>query len=128
MYLFLVHRVNNIPGPVPLTNAQERSDEEERITKYTTQMYRAPEMVDLYMRRSLDEKVDIWALGCIFFTVAHLLHPYQDAGNLGILNGRARKVDVPTDLNDVHEMIERMLCLDAGARLNIDEVRSLDRI
>ena len=35
---------------------------------------------------------------------------------------RARKVDVPADLNDVHEMIERMLCLDAGARLNIDEV------
>lgn len=23
-------------------------------------MYRAPEMVDLYMRRQLDEKVDIW--------------------------------------------------------------------
>lgn len=23
-------------------------------------MYRAPEMVDLYMRRQLDERVDIW--------------------------------------------------------------------
>lgn len=82
----------NPTGPVPLTNAAQRSDEEERIAKYTTQvgrdrpatshdhththwwlrrpltcggvainqMYRAPEMVDLYMRRQLDEKVDIW--------------------------------------------------------------------
>jgi hypothetical protein len=50
----------DVTGPVPLTNAAERSAEEERIAKYTTQMYRAPEMVDLYMRRQLDEKVDVW--------------------------------------------------------------------
>lgn len=45
---------------MPITNAAERSSEEERIAKYTTQMYRAPEMVDLYSRRVLDEKVDVW--------------------------------------------------------------------
>ena len=133
---------------MPLTNAAERSDEEERIAKYTTQMYRAPEMVDLYMRRQLDEKVDVWvsddtnptydracflgswelplwgqAMGCIFFAVTHLAHPFQEAGNLGILNGRQKKVDVPPDVVDIHEMISRMLCLDADARLNHKEVR-----
>jgi len=142
-----------------LTNASERSHEEERIAKYTTQMYRAPEMVDLYMRRQLDEKVDIWvsddgelpssltcllqadekssgilwslfyfqALGCIFFAVAHLAHPFQDAGNLGILNGRQKRVDVPPDAEDIHEMITRMLHLDADARLNHTEVRTAKR-
>lgn len=74
-----------VAGPVPLTNAQERAHEEERIIKTTTQMYRAPEMVDLYMRRALDEKVDVWALGCVFFTVLHLVHPFDGAGNLGML-------------------------------------------
>lgn len=30
------------------------------VEKTTTQMYRAPEMVDLYMERELTEKVDVW--------------------------------------------------------------------
>ena len=36
--------------------------EEERLGKTTTQMYRAPEMVDLYMRDELTEKTDIWVI------------------------------------------------------------------
>lgn len=29
-------------------------------TEFTTLQYRAPEMCDLYMKKGLDEKVDIW--------------------------------------------------------------------
>jgi AP2-associated kinase len=47
-------------GHVLLRNVSERSAAEEVIMKETTQMYRAPEMVDLYLRDVLTEKTDIW--------------------------------------------------------------------
>eukprot|EP00624_Nannochloropsis_granulata_P003467 evm.model.NODE_27573_length_56350_cov_23.676434.6 len=112
-----------VEGPVPLRNAQERACEEERIEKTTTQMYRAPEMVDLYLRRELDHSVDVWALGCVFFAVLHFVHPFQDAGKLGILNNKRRKVEgVREGESEVQELIDRMLLPDAVARLSIDEV------
>ena len=75
-------------GYTPLNNSQQRADAEEKIAKETTQMYRAPEMIDLYLRNELTEKTDIWALGCIFYALCYLIHPYQDAGPLGILSGK----------------------------------------
>lgn len=47
-------------GYTSLRSAEERATAEEIIGKETTQMYRAPEMVDLYMRDELTEKTDIW--------------------------------------------------------------------
>jgi len=47
-------------GSVSLRTPEERAAEEERLVKTTTQMYRAPEMVDLYMRDELTEKTDVW--------------------------------------------------------------------
>jgi hypothetical protein len=32
--------------------------------------------------------VSVQSLGCVLFAVVHLIHPFQDAGNLGILNRR----------------------------------------
>lgn len=47
-------------GRVPLETSEQRANEEEVVQKTTTQMYRAPEMVDLYLERELTEKVDVW--------------------------------------------------------------------
>ena len=63
-------------------------DEEEIIQKYSTMMYRAPEMVDLYSGQLVSELVDIWALGCTLFTMAYGKHPFGDAGTLHILSGK----------------------------------------
>jgi hypothetical protein len=76
--------------------------EEEKIHKYSTLMYRAPEMVDLYLNcevhvpfrvqliarvlsfassafcrfvRQVAEKVDCWAMGCILFALCFRDHP-----------------------------------------------------
>lgn len=53
-------------GYVPTRTPEEKSKAEEVISKETTQMYRAPEMVDLYMRDELTEKTDIWVSCCSF--------------------------------------------------------------
>lgn len=53
----------SLQGRVPLETAEQRANEEEVVEKTTTQMYRAPEMVDLYLERELTERVDVWVRG-----------------------------------------------------------------
>lgn len=50
--------------------------EEERITKYSTMMYRAPEMCDLYSNQEIGPPCDVWALGCIAYTLCFRKHPF----------------------------------------------------
>ena len=49
-----------VTGYTFLRTVEEKSRAEEQIGRETTQSYRAPEMVDLYMREELTEKTDIW--------------------------------------------------------------------
>jgi len=88
---------------------EEIIPEEERIQKYTTPMYRAPEMADLYSRQLVNEKVDIWALGCILYTLAFYTHPFQEGSNLQIMSGQ---YDMPEDhpySNYLLALIKRLL-------------------
>lgn len=65
---------------------KQAATEEERISKYSTLMYRAPEMVDLYRNQEVGPKADVWALGCILFSLAYGEHPFADESSLQILN------------------------------------------
>jgi len=67
---------------------------QENIDKYTTMMYRPPEMIDFYQAFEITEKVDIWMLGCILFTLMFCRHPFQDESTLAISNAR---YDVPAE-------------------------------
>lgn len=88
---------------------EERQAAEDIIAKETTQMYRAPELVDLYMRDILTEKSDIWALGCILYALCFLIHPFQNAGSLGILSAKIQFPKVSPVSQDCHTLILRML-------------------
>lgn len=66
----------------------EFSKLEETIERYTTLMYRPPEMADLYKGFEVSAKVDMWMLGCILFTLLNNKHPFQDASTLAIVNCR----------------------------------------
>ncbi|KAJ1899070.1 Ark- serine/threonine protein kinase, partial [Coemansia sp. IMI 209127] len=59
---------------------------EEELQHSTTLDYRAPEMVDLYMRRGLNEKTDIWALGVMLYKLCYFRTPFEGASSLAILN------------------------------------------
>jgi len=98
-----------VEGYVSLKNANERAVAEEIIGKETTQMYRAPEMIDLFMRDLLTEKTDIWALGCVLYALTYLAHPFQDAGSLGILNAKYTLPESALATTETKILITRML-------------------
>lgn len=102
--------------------AQKRSMVEDEITRNTTPAYRTPEMIDLYSNFPINEKQDIWALGCILYLLCFKQHPFEDGAKLQIVNG---KYTIPQ--NDVkytvyHELIRSMLKVNPEERLSITEL------
>uniref|UniRef100_A0AAX7V271 Cyclin-G-associated kinase n=1 Tax=Astatotilapia calliptera TaxID=8154 RepID=A0AAX7V271_ASTCA len=69
-------------------SAQKRSMVEDEITRNTTPAYRTPEMIDLYSNFPINEKQDIWALGCILYLLCFKQHPFEDGAKLQIVNGK----------------------------------------
>eukprot|EP00931_Biecheleriopsis_adriatica_P004999 TRINITY_DN106577_c0_g1_i1.p1 TRINITY_DN106577_c0_g1~~TRINITY_DN106577_c0_g1_i1.p1 ORF type:complete len:652 (+),score=155.57 TRINITY_DN106577_c0_g1_i1:118-1956(+) len=66
---------------------------QDEIDKTVTMLYRPPEMVDVTLNfhegYEINEKVDIWMLGCILFTLAFYQHPFQDSATvMAIWNAR----------------------------------------
>ncbi len=56
------------------------------LNKHTTLQYRAPEMIDLYQRRPVDEKSDVWALGVLLYKLCYYTTPFEEHPTLAILN------------------------------------------
>lgn len=50
----------------------------DEIEKNTTPIYRAPEQIDLHMHFKINTKVDIWALGCVMFTLMFHKPPFDE--------------------------------------------------
>ncbi|KAK4875159.1 hypothetical protein RN001_011581 [Aquatica leii] len=67
-------------------SANQRSTLEETLAQFTTPMYRAPEMVDTWNNYFIGPPVDIWALGCILYTLCYMRHPFEDGAKLRIIN------------------------------------------
>lgn len=99
----------------------------ELFEKYTTMMYRPPEMIDQYKRYTVGTKVDIWMLGWVLFTLWFAKHPFQEAQKLAIANAHYYIPDedykrIGTKLRD---LIRLMLTPDPNKRPNIDKIISI---
>lgn len=109
-------------GHVELKTAKQRSEAEEVIERTTTQMFRAPEMVDLYVAKKLTQSTDVWALGCCLYSLAFFQNCFEEGSNLAILS---RKYKIPENNpygDGLVELIDRMLTTDAKARADMTEV------
>ena len=75
-------------GTIKLKTKDDIEKAEADIEKYTTQMYRAPEMVDFFGVEEITEKTDIWALGCVLYTLMFMKQPFLNASKLAILGAK----------------------------------------
>jgi AP2-associated kinase len=73
------------PRPAPTSAAEGRLIEDD-IQRHTTLQYRSPEMIDVYRKQPIDEKSDIWALGVLLYKLCYYITPFEEVGQIAILN------------------------------------------
>ncbi|RXN28777.1 cyclin-G-associated kinase-like protein [Labeo rohita] len=86
-------------------SAHKRSMVEDEITRNTTPAYRTPEMIDLYSNYPINEKQDIWALGCILYLLCFKQHPFEEGAKLQIVNGKYNIPQNDTKYTVFHQLI-----------------------
>ncbi|KAK7283850.1 hypothetical protein RIF29_13598 [Crotalaria pallida] len=101
---------------------EEMGIEEDNIRKHTTPAYRAPEMWDLFLREVINEKVDIWALGCLLFRICYFKSAFDGESKLQVLNGNYRIPDLPKYTSSVMGLIRDMLQAKPDDRPDITQV------
>lgn len=113
-----------VEGPQSLKTKEDRAREVENVLKRTTAMYRSPELADvegtaMFGSGELTEAVDIWAMGCILYTMAFFKPPFPPDGL------RTERYTIPETSKysaDVHTLIKRMLTADVELRATLDHV------
>jgi len=66
-------------------------------------MYRPPEMCDPYQKYIVNDRVDVWMIGCMLFTLCFYKQPFQEASKLSIVNGA---YTFPKDHNYPEKLID----------------------
>lgn len=99
----------------------ELVDRMELFEKYTTLMYRPPEMIDQYLKFAVTAQVDVWMLGCVLYTLCFARHPFMDAQKLAILNAHYFIPDEDHDrINEkLRDLVRIMLTPDPVKRPNV---------
>ncbi|KAG6951946.1 hypothetical protein JG688_00013505 [Phytophthora aleatoria] len=113
-----------VEGPQSLATKADRMRESDNVSKRTTAMYRSPELADvegtaMFGSGELTEAVDVWAMGCILYSMAFFKSPFPLEGL------RTDRYTIPSNSPyspDVHAIIARMLTADVEKRATIEHV------
>ncbi|KAI7876607.1 kinase-like protein [Lichtheimia hyalospora FSU 10163] len=109
-------------GPYVPSSLQEIQAVEDDIQRHTTLQYRAPEMIDIYQKKPINEKADIWALGVLLYKLCYYTTPFEEQGQLAILNARYSIPTQPHFSDGVKRLIMSMLQENQNQRPNIYQV------
>ncbi|KAJ7222867.1 kinase-like domain-containing protein [Mycena haematopus] len=112
-------------APRPPSTIQEIRALEADLNRHTTLQYRAPEMVDPYLRRAVDEKSDVWALGVLLYKLCYYTTPFEEHGPLAILNVQYRIPPYPVYSQQMNALIASMLREHGYQRPSVFELLSI---
>ena len=113
------------PAVVQIKNSRDAQSLQDLAAERCTLPYRAPELFHVAMHSMIDEKVDIWSLGCVFFSLLYLEGPFdkvwlrKDSVALAVQN---KNLPFPSEDNypsSFRELAKMLLHTDATKRPNI---------
>ena len=109
------------PRPAATTAAEGRLIEDD-VQRHTTLQYRSPEMIDVYRKQPIDEKSDIWALGVLLYKLCYYTTPFEEVGQMAILNASFKYPAYPRFSDGLKLLIASMLRENPAKRPNIYQV------
>ncbi|KAF2824734.1 Ark1/Prk1 family protein kinase Ppk30 [Ophiobolus disseminans] len=109
------------PRPAATTAAEGRLIEDD-VQRHTTLQYRSPEMIDVYRKQPIDEKSDIWALGVLLYKLCYYTTPFEEVGQMAILNATFKYPSYPQFSDRLKKLIGWMLRENPQQRPNIYQV------
>lgn len=110
------------PARPAATSAAEGRLIEDDVQRHTTLQYRSPEMIDVYRKQPINEKSDIWALGCFLYKLCYYTTPFEEVGQMAILNASFKYPGYPRFSDDLKLLIASMLREQPSQRPNIYQV------
>ena len=106
----------------PVVNEKNRAAILEDIEDNTTPNYRSPEQSDLYLGYEINEKVDIWALGCVLFMMCYQKIPFES--KLAILNDNLAIPKSPQYSDKILTLFKKMFVQNPRERISASELLS----
>ncbi|KII85212.1 hypothetical protein PLICRDRAFT_166831 [Plicaturopsis crispa FD-325 SS-3] len=123
---------STVRARVEVRNRFEALEQQDMAAEQSTMAYRAPELFDVKTGTTLDEKVDIWSLGCTLFALAYSHSPFENTQTteqggsiaMAVLNARYKQ-PASAYSQGLQNLIDAMLKVDPKERPDIHQVIKL---
>ncbi|CAA7266832.1 unnamed protein product [Cyclocybe aegerita] len=121
---------------VHIENRSQALLQQDIAAEQSTMAYRAPELFDVKTGQTLDEKVDIWSLGCTLFALAYSHSPFENTQTteqggsiaMAVLNAQYKHPQSAYS-QGFRDLIDSMLKVNPAERPDINQViRMTDRV
>lgn len=114
---------------VTLSTRQQALQLQDLAAEHCTLPYRAPELFYIKADDVIDERVDVWSLGCTIFAMMYLSSPFEmqaaESGaslNLAISSGQFKFPSSPAYSEGLKNLVTKCLTVNPEERPFIDEV------
>lgn len=95
------------------------------IERTTQQLFRAPELLDLYSLYPINEKMDVFSLGCLLYQLLFFKSAFQLDLKLDQMNARFHIPTSSTASKNLTDILTQMLEADPSRRISCAEAWSV---